>query len=113
MDTMKLIRTRRQNVEIEHENRRVIIPRSDYDDYTNGKVDSDYLLTVGIPVSIEWADYLEGVYLDGDKIMNALHQHGIHTTDDLMNNPARFTGAIMSALGITGSGLAKRVKGEN
>lgn len=96
---------------IEHKNRRVIIPHFEYVNYENGNTDPDILVSMGVPVSVEWADFLEGVCLDGEAIMNALHQNGIHTVEDLLHNQAKFTGAVMSALVVTAGSLAKRAKG--
>ena len=108
---MKVVTRLKNKVVVEHNNRRVIIPEVDYVAFQNGTVDPDQLVAMGIPVSVEWADFLDGVCLDGEKIMDALHRHGLHTVEDLLGNQAQFTGAVMSALGVTAGSLAKRAKG--
>lgn len=110
MDILKVVEKNKNKVLIEHNNQRFLLTWDLYNQYQNGKLTPDDLTMSGIPVSVQWSDFIDLSHLTSESIEFFLHQRGIHTIDDLLNNMQKVNGAIFAAMGITGSNLYKKVK---
>ena len=106
---MKVIQKTTKNYLIEHNNKRVRIPSTLYQEFESGDISPEGLLDLGIPESVNWADFIS-VSIDEKDIESALHRHGIHTEDDLLHNPQKVSGAILSAVGLSGGKIYQMVK---
>lgn len=106
---MKVIEKNQKRILIEHDNQRVAISPDLYHQYLDGKLTPDDLLMNGVMMSVRWSDFID-INVTAEDIECKLHQHGIHTADDLLKNMQAVNGAIFSALGVTAGTLHKAVK---
>jgi len=106
---MKVIEKTNNRIVIEHNNFRTIVSPDMFAEYENGFQTADDLSENGIPVSVKWSDFID-IYITGNDIEQTLYQHGIHTVDDLLKNPAAVSGAILATIGLSAGTIYKLVK---
>ena len=106
---MKVINKNSNRVTIEHNNFRSVVTPELYKEFEDGILTAEELIESGIPVSIQWSDFIT-VNITAKDIELELHKQGIHTLDDLLKNTQKVSGAILTTMGLSAGIIYKHVE---
>ena len=109
MGNMKVIEKTQNRIIVEHDNFRSMVTYEMFGNYQNGVLTADDLLNNGVPISVQWSDFLD-INVTAKDVENELYRRGIHTVEDLLNKQQAVTGAILAAMGETAGTIYKKVK---
>lgn len=109
---MKQIKKAKNKVLIEDENFRFWVDALPYDQYNEGMLSHEELMSGAIPASVYWGDYIKISPDLNLQIEEELHRRGIHDVNDLLTNGGGVSSAILAAIGLPANKLYHVVRNE-